>query len=309
MKLADHEVAKAAFNFSIASIFMILINKHVATVFQYPAFLLFTQNILTVVLLKIWKTNLSIDLKIAFRWLPCVFLFSSNIYFSMLALKFVSVPTFTVFRNIQPIISTVLDFILCQKATSTNNIICLFVILLGAYIYAYDNMTYHVTGYMWMCAFVICSSSYTIAVKFFIDSYRLQSHEMSFYNNTLSLVPLSLLIFYEEPSHLIIDSCLESMPCWLSVVVSSYGAFFISVAGFQAQEVMSPTTWLTCNNLSKIPAIILSCWLWEVNLREWQIIGLIISILGGFLYSLSSQDLLPHVLPRFLTDQLHSPNI
>ena len=285
-------VTEAALQFSISSVFMILINKYVATVFPYLSLVILIQNIITLIFLKLWKPTLKIDHNVAFRWIPCVFLFCINIYSSLLALSNVSVPTFTVFRNLQPIISTLLDVIIRNESTSVNNVICLGVIFLGAYVYAYGQINFDTRGYTWVMIHVLSMSLYSIAVKYSINSYNLHAYEMSFYNNFMSLFFLLLIVSFESPMEHTLYNCVEYMPCWTSIMMSGYGAFCISVTGFQAQEHLSPTSYLTCNNLSKIPAIILSYIIWQRQTSVYEVIGIIISLTGGFLYSLSTRELL-----------------
>lgn len=285
-------VTGAILQFSLSSIVMILINKYVATMFPYISVVILVQNIITLIFLKVWKPILKIDYDVAKRWIPCVVLFCINIYSSLIALGHVSVPTFTVFRNLQPIISTLLDVFFRKEFTSLNNVICLAVIFFGAYVYAYGQIDFDTVGYTWIMIHIFSMSLYSIAVKCSINSYNLHSYEMSFYNNFMSLFFLVLMVSFEFPMEHTLYTCVEYMPCWTSIIISGYGAFCISIAGFQAQEFLSPTSYLTCNNLSKIPAIIISYIIWQKQVSMCEVIGIIISLTGGFLYSLSTRKLL-----------------
>lgn len=291
-----------AIKFAVSSIAMILINKSIATMFPFMAFVLLFQNLGTIALLKIWKPELTLKTQIAWRWLPCVLLFCTNIYTSLQALSLVSIPTFTVCRNMQPIITTILDFIFRHEISSQSNVFFLVVILFGAYIYAYNNIFFHLTGYLWTMAHVLSMSFYTIIVKRTINNYNMDSFEMSWYNNTMSLVVFVIIFLYElntfqypdTNAEQIIGNCTRQVPCWSMIMLSAFGGFSVSLAGFQAQKAMSPTSWLTCNNISKIPAIILSSILWGTELSEMEIIGISISLLGGYMYALSANGLLTH---------------
>lgn len=289
-----------AIKFAVSSIAMILINKSIATLFPFMAFVLLFQNVGTIALLKVWKPELTLQAQVARRWSPCALLFCTNIYTSLQALSLVSVPTFTVCRNLQPIITTMLDFIFRQEVSSLSNVCCLVVILIGAYIYAYNNISFHLTGYLWTMAHVVSMSFYTILVKRTINTYNMDSFEMSWYNNTMSLIVFALIFWYEIDTfqhtginaEQIFRNCTRHAPCWSLILLSAFGGFSVSLAGFQAQEAMSPTSWLTCNNISKIPAIILSSILWGTELSEMEIVGISISLLGGYMYALSANGLL-----------------
>ena len=47
------------------------------------------------------------------------------------------------------------------------------------------------------------------------------------------------------------------------VMVSCLAAVGISVSAFNVQQCVSPTAFITLNNMSKVPALILSYWLFE----------------------------------------------
>lgn len=92
---------------------------------------------------------------------------------------------------------------------------------------------------------------------------------------------------------LVVSDCSRQVYCYGTLLISCLGGFFVSVTGFQAQNVLTPTSWLTLNNLSKIPAIVLSCYFWNVTLGSVELSGLSLSLTAGYLYALSRQDLIP----------------
>jgi len=283
------KAAQAAAMFAASSIVMILINKELARgLMGYAHIILLIQNSGTLALLKWTKRDLTFSSDVAVQWLPCVALFTTNIATSMLALSYLSVPTFTVFRNTQPILATVLDFVLRQEVTDIRSIGCLIMILVGAFVYAFNDLYFHLSGYVWAMIHVISMSLYSVAVKYKINSLKLEAYEMSWYNNLLSTYLLILTVLYRHQSLVsFFEDCTPEL--WFFLVMSSAGGFCVSVSGFMAQESLSPTSWLTVNNLSKIPAIVLSCYIWDVQLGTMEIIGMVTSILGGYLYSLSKQ--------------------
>ena len=80
--------------------------------------------------------------------------------------------------------------------------------------------------------------------------------------------------------------------CWIMVVVSCFGGCAMSVTGLEVQSLMSPVTFLMFNNLNKIPAMLISAAIWpqlETADTTQEIMGIVLSIYGGFLYALSKQ--------------------
>jgi hypothetical protein len=120
-----------------------------------------------------------------------------------------------------------------------------------------------------------------------------QALDLAWYNNALStpivagaaaLQGLTL----REP--LIKAEC--GMHCWIMVAISCFGGCAMSVTSLRTQGLMSPVTFLVFNNLNKIPAILISTAIWpqlETANTTQEIIGIVLSLYGGFLYSLSKQ--------------------
>jgi len=193
------KAAQSAALFAASSVVMILLNKELAKgLVGYAHIVLLVQNTGTLALLKYTKPDLAFSSDIAIQWLPCVSLFTVNLLTSILALSYLSVPTFTVFRNTQPILATVLDFVLRSETTDKRSVGCLFMILVGAFIYAYNDLYFHLSGYVWALAHVISMSLYSVAVKYKINSLKLVAYEMSWYINIICSYMLMLTVLYRH---------------------------------------------------------------------------------------------------------------
>lgn len=137
------------------------------------------------------------------------------------------------------------------------------------------------------------------------------AEEMSWYNNCISLPFLLFCLVAEfslqnmhnskqnsslqkwiwEP----IEECFwpetESVPMCPGIVFSSFfGSYFVSVSGFQVQKLITPISWLTLNNASKIPAIVLSVLFFHVILNELEICGLVVSLSAAYFYSVAQKN-------------------
>jgi GDP-mannose transporter len=298
----NNEIPKTflkAVMFSLSSISMILLNKAVVTMFPWNSVILILQNLVTIMLLKFQHSNLGFDAQTAWKWTPCVLFFCTNIYSSLQSLIYISVPTFTVFRNVQPLISSVLDLLMRHEPISVQSVIFLGIILCGAYLYAHNDIEYNFYGYMWSFIHIVSMSFYSVCVKLSFEKLKLKPFEMSWYNNILSLCILVPLTWYKVHSDTKLNqlqhavaTCPTNWMCMGTLSASCVGGFFVSVTGFKAQEVLSPTSWLTLNNISKIPAMIISCMIWKINMNGLEVVGLSISLIGGYLYAMDRQGLL-----------------
>jgi drug/metabolite transporter (DMT)-like permease len=110
------------FLFSVSSVGMILVNKAAVSVLSHAGFLLLLQNLVTILLVWSLYPEVAASLKKSWRWFPCAILFSLNIFSSLQCLYFVSVATFTVLRNTQPIIAAGIDHSFRREITRPERI-------------------------------------------------------------------------------------------------------------------------------------------------------------------------------------------
>jgi drug/metabolite transporter (DMT)-like permease len=299
-RLSESVVAGAMF--SMSSITMILLNKNAMLVYPYSSTLLILQNTVTILLLR--YTHPSLKYTQIIEWLPCAFVFCVNIVSSMEALARISVPTFTVFRNTQPIIAIIIDWTVRGEKIGARSVFYLFLVFFGACIYCQNEIRFNLYGYIWSFVHVLSMSIYSVLVKSKSITLDLTSFEMSLYNNVLSM-PF-LLIFQIGDFIFVRDGvfatqwhstqvCFVYYLCALMILLSCIGSFAVSVAGFRAQKAMSPVSWLTLNNISKIPAILISLQIFGgwADLTTASVHGMTICMISAYLYALSRQPNFP----------------
>ena len=263
--------------------------------FPHVSSLLLMQNMATILILKIKNGPLlNFDIETAKKWILCAFLFCLNISSSLQSLAFISVPTFTVLRNSQPLLAWALERLMRKKDMQWDSLLYLFGVFIGAVIYCMHDMEFNTQGYFYAAMHVFSMTFYSINVKKKSYDLEISAEEMSYYNNVLSLPFLllhAIVKFCIDRKYSFIDDVLSCSGKWTCIVIilsSCIGGFCVSVAGFQAQNVMSPTSWLCLNNVSKVPAILLSLKFFGGYYSFATFHGMFISITCAFLYSISN---------------------
>jgi drug/metabolite transporter (DMT)-like permease len=282
--------------FSLASVSMLLVNKAAVKACPNTTLLMLSQNSLT--LLIMWGyARCSVKIKDFghFKsWTPCAIIFCLNIYSSSQALQTVTVQTFSVFRNVNTLVTAFLEYITMGTSLEIASLLSIAMVIFGSIVYAWNDLDFNVQGYSW-CIIHICSMAcYSILVKKTNDSLNLTAQEMSLYNNLISL-PVFLLVLVatkaENLSSRLLDPFLdiETAPI---LYMSGVVAFTISVSAFWVQKAISPTAFILLNNANKIPALLLSH-LFFADLLNWpMVVGLSLSLAGACLYSLAARKLI-----------------
>jgi drug/metabolite transporter (DMT)-like permease len=282
---------------------MIILNKACVLWFPHPSFLLICQNLGTILILSVMGKNECLwEIRLLKQWIPCSLLFCMNLFSSLQSLVYVSVPTFTVLRNLQPILSVGIDFIVRGEKHTFVRIIFLVQILIGAILYCSHDLEFEPRGYFWAILHCFSMTFYSVLVKFKSDALGLSASSMSWFNNIMSIPGLLTIMVFENTLELgsqadytgrTFDDCMRcanSPWCTVIILLSCAGGFCVSVTGFQAQQVMSPTSWLSLNNFSKIPAILISFILFGGFISPATVHGMIISITAAYFYALSARQ-------------------
>jgi hypothetical protein len=292
-------VAIACIASTVVSVSMVLLNKAIVLSLPFGGGLVLLQNTATVFLVQSYRGCKVPD---DFGWqairsnILCAVLFGANTFTSMLSLTYLSVTAFTILKNAQSILSYPLDYFLRGEQLKPVSIYLLFTILLGTAAYCGHDLRANVEGLAWASAHLLSTTVYAVLTKMRLqeEGDRLnQTLDLAWYNNVLStpIVGAAAAIqALNTRTPLIKPEC--GLHCWVMVAISCFGGCAMSVTSLKTQALMSPVTFLAFNNLNKIPAILISAALWphlETANTSQEIMGIVLSLYGGFLYSLSKQ--------------------
>lgn len=281
-------------SFAITSGMMVFINKSISSSFEPFSFILIIQSISTIVLVIMWKVNVLWEISKAKVWLPCALLFGVNLYSSLSSLKLMHVSTFLVFKNMQPILVSLINLVWYRKTTKSVDFIYLVVTLLGSTLYASEHVFLNFKGSLWALFHTFSMSVYVIMVK---EKNNGQIHfdtlDTVFYNNVISSV-LFCFIFFSESNTFFLNQIKQNLYnchknenyCLLKIFFSCILGFWLSILGMECQKMLSPTSWVTYNNFVKLLTILVSCYLWNTKLNIREQVGLFFSFLGIFLYGI-----------------------
>jgi len=102
-------------------------------------------------------------------------------------------------------------------------------------------------------------------------------------NNVLSLVPLGL-VAREELSVMEIDW--SNFP-WIALCLSAVFGFAISTAGLALRKLITATSFTVLANINKLGTVAIAAFLRDQPLHANAIVGLMVTLAGGAVYSLS----------------------
>ena len=288
-----------ALAFSASSIAMLLLNKGLMIFYEGNTIEtpLLLQNAATVAMLisfsRVHLEDCTRD--ILKTWSLCALLFCVNIYSSLMSMRYVNVPTFSVARNVNNFVTLALEMAVLnyrpQRVVLTLLALCC--ISMGTWLYAHEDVSYSGVGYAW-CGLHVCSMAvYAVLVKrITMVNKDITSSLMSFCNCLLSL-PILVVASVLRHGHLF-DTRIFEMPRVGSVCLaaSCLMATAISVTGFRVQQTFPAIGYITLNNVSKIPAILLSVLFFADEIDAPMAVGLAVSFFGGYAYAMGGLKVL-----------------
>jgi hypothetical protein len=199
------------------------------------------------------------------------------------------VATFSVLRNLNPFISSIMSFCFFGDTTKLDAVWALVIILGGSIFYARHDLEIHFFGYIVCFIHITSMSAYSCFVKY--QSRQLIPLEMSVLNNVMS-IPIILSISFCL-GELDIVSIQEFLARALGGGVATFWFLTscilgccISFTAFNCQTLISPTSFLTLNNLNKIPAILFSVVLFNGHMSLSMVAGMTTSLFGGYYFAL-----------------------
>ncbi|KAI0305939.1 hypothetical protein B0F90DRAFT_1808500 [Multifurca ochricompacta] len=209
--------------YCFASILMTVVNKYVVSGrhFSMNFLLLCIQSTVCVLcVLAVKKLGIisfrSFDMADAKTWFPISFLLVSVIYTGSKSLQFLTIPVYTIFKNLTIILIAYGEVLWFGGRVTALTLVSFIFMVVSSVIAAWSdisNASTHSTGglssvtdavstlnvgYIWMFANCLTSAAYVLAMRKRIKATGFSDWDSMFYNNLLSIPVLALFSFVVE---------------------------------------------------------------------------------------------------------------
>ncbi|KAJ3283425.1 GDP-mannose transporter into the lumen of the Golgi [Borealophlyctis nickersoniae] len=318
-KSANAGMAILAYCFS--SILMTVTNKLVLSSYDFRMnfLLLAIQSLVCVLMIQGFaKLGLVVHRPLnkpdAIKWFPVSLALVAMIYTGSKALQYLSIPLFTIFKNITIMVIAYLERYHLSGSPVTPMMLISFVLMvLSSFIGGWADLTsptpaasgvsngYALTGYMWMFANCATTAFYAVAMKKKIGEVSFQDFDTVYFNNILSvpvLATLSLLLEHREISKLSyqyfpnLPSAAENMAARqafiglaVAIAVSSVCSFAIGYSTSWCVRVTSSTTYSMVGSLNKLPIAVAGMLFFDDAVTFAGVLAVLIAFAAGILYS------------------------
>jgi GDP-mannose transporter len=217
----------------------------------------------------------------------------------MNSLRYNTVPMVTVFKNVANIFTALGDKLFFGSDIDSLTAVSFGVMLAGAVAASVFSqgepsnksedggfVPSHALGIFWMLSNCLATSGYVLYMKHATKSIKLSKWGMVFYNNVLAtafLLPISYLS--GEFTEMMSRTDIHTFGYFAENVMAGFVGFYLNFASLSCVSVTGPTTYAIVGSLNKIPTTVLGYFLFGAVISGQTWFFIVISLLGGFIYS------------------------
>ncbi|KAJ9300319.1 hypothetical protein DTO271G3_2436 [Paecilomyces variotii] len=296
-----------------SSILMTVMNKYVLSGldFNLNFFLLCIQSVVCIVAIQSCKSfglityrNFSSDE--AKKWFPITLLLIGMIYTGSKALQFLSIPVYTIFKNLTIILIAYGEVLWFGGSVTGLTLFSFGLMVLSSIIAAWADIKHAVessgadatskvstlnAGYIWMLINCLCTSSYVLGMRKRIKLTNFKDFDTMFYNNLLSipvLIVFTLLAEDWSSANINRNFPVESRNnIIMAMILSGLSSVFISYTSAWCVRVTSSTTYSMVGALNKLPIALSGLIFFDAPVTFPSVSAIVVGFVSGIVYAIA----------------------
>jgi GDP-mannose transporter len=329
----DNNPSLSVLAYCLSSISMTVVNKYVVsgTFWNLNFFYLGIQAIVSVGAITACKhlglirSLAPFDSDRAKKWFPVSLLLVGMIYTSTKALQFLSVPVYTIFKNLTISVIAYGEVLWFGGSVTPLALLSFGLMVLSSIVAAWADIQSAISGdmgtkdtsaamstlnagYAWMGMNVFCSAFYVLGMRKVIKKMNFKDWDSMYYNNLLTipvLVVCSLITEDWSSTNFALNFPLETRNrIIIGIVYSGLAAIFISYCSAWCIRVTSSTTYSMVGALNKLPIAISGLVFFAAPVTPGSVSAIFLGFVSGIIYTWSrispsrgSKESLPTVRP------------
>ncbi|CAL5874108.1 uncharacterized protein PFLUO_LOCUS8395 [Penicillium psychrofluorescens] len=295
-----------------SSIMMTVMNKYVLSGldFNLNFLLLMVQSVVCIVAIQTCKSMGLITFRDfssdeARKWFPITLLLIGMIYTGSKALQFLSIPVYTIFKNLTIILIAYGEVLWFGGSVTGLTLFSFGLMVLSSLIAAWADIKHAVessgdtsskvstlnSGYVWMLINCLCTSSYVLGMRKRIKLTNFKDFDTMFYNNLLSIPVLivATLLVEDWSSTNLARNFPESNRngIFFAMVLSGLSSVFISYTSAWCVRVTSSTTYSMVGALNKLPIAVSGLVFFDAPVTFPSVSAIGVGFISGIVYAVA----------------------
>jgi GDP-mannose transporter len=304
--------AAAILGYCLASISMTIVNKFVVSGDKWNMnflFLLVQAVVGTLILVVCKQLGLIKGLapfskEKAQSWFPVSLCLIGMIYTGNGALRYLSVPVYTIFKNLTIIVIAYGEVLWFGASLTMMTLLSFALMVFSSVVAAWADYRYATTepdegskesvmlltaGFIWMALNVLCSAAYALSIRKFTKSTNFTNWDIMYYNNLLMMPVVSIAtLALEDWSS---DNLKSNFPpesrytLPMGMIYSGIGALAITYCTAWVIRSTSSTTYAMVGALNKLPLAILGIIFFASPVTWGGIAAIALGFVSGLVYT------------------------
>ncbi|KAB8078014.1 GDP-mannose transporter [Aspergillus leporis] len=295
-----------------SSILMTVMNKYVLSGldFNLNFFLLCIQSVVCIIAIQTCKscgliTYRDFNTDEAKKWFPITLLLIGMIYTGSKALQFLSIPVYTIFKNLTIILIAYGEVLWFGGSVTGLTLFSFGLMVLSSIVAAWADIKHAVessgdtsskvstlnSGYIWMLINCLCTSSYVLGMRKRIKLTNFKDFDTMFYNNLLSIPVLLVLTgLMEDWSSANITRNfppVDRNSIMFAMILSGLSSVFISYTSAWCVRVTSSTTYSMVGALNKLPIALSGLIFFDAPVTFPSVSAIVIGFISGLVYAVA----------------------
>ena len=304
-----------------ASIFMTATNKYVLSghFFNLNFFLLIVQSVVCIAAIAVCKqlkiiTYRDFKMDEAKKWFPISFLLVAMIYTGSKALQSLSIPVYTIFKNLTIIVIAYGEVIWFGGSVTPMTLASFGLMVVSSVVAAWSDISSVVdkynsggaalsagsslatlnAGYLWMAFNCLASAAYVLGMRKRIKLTNFKDFDTMFYNNLLS-IPILLVctVILEDWSaeNVAANFPAESRTAMISAMIfSGVSTVGISYTSAWCVRVTSSTTYSMVGALNKLPIALSGLVFFGDAVTFASVTAIFLGFVAGIVYAVAKMQ-------------------
>ncbi|OQE32353.1 hypothetical protein PENSTE_c001G09168 [Penicillium steckii] len=295
-----------------SSIMMTVMNKYVLSGldFNLNFLLLMVQSLVCIAAIQTCKsmgiiTYRDFSSDEAKKWFPITLLLIGMIYTGSKALQYLSIPVYTIFKNLTIILIAYGEVLWFGGSVTSLTLFSFGLMVFSSLIAAWADIKHAVessgdtsskvstlnAGYLWMLINCLCTSSYVLGMRKRIKLTNFKDFDTMFYNNLLSIpVLLVATLLMEDWSS---ANLTRNFPednrngIMVAMILSGLSSVFISYTSAWCVRVTSSTTYSMVGALNKLPIAVSGLVFFDAPVTFPSVSAIVVGFVSGLVYAVA----------------------
>ncbi|KAF9103295.1 hypothetical protein BGX27_010638 [Mortierella sp. AM989] len=281
--------------YMITALIMVACNKWALNTIELPWLLLWSQMLIAVILLKLcdgagFLTVPEIRPDVAKALIPLIAINVIGLGVNTLCLVYVDTSFYQIARGLVLPFTVIFAYTLLGQPSSSLVLGACFIVFCGFYTGVTSEINVSQLGIFFGVVSSVTTSLHAIVIKKSLGAVNNSSTDLAFYNNFLSCLATTPIVFLSGESSLVMEKLsnegFQAFHSFLAaVLVTGIFGFLVNLAGFMQISKTSPTTHMISGAVRGVLQTLLGYFAFNDIITSGRLIGIVLILSGGAVYT------------------------